>query len=260
MKLRFIIIAAAAVLCGWCVAQDSPSAAPQAQQQPAGTTASAAQAQQPRRIAPGSVIPAQLSKTVDAKKAKVGDEVEAKVTQDMKAVDGQILVAKDTKMVGHVTEAQARTKDQKESEVGITFDKAVTKDGSSSALPMSIQAVIAPQNPNDNSGSGGGGAAPSGAAPSPSTAGAGSSGRSGMGGQSQQAPQAPTNPSGEQPTANAGTGSARPPITANTQGIVGIPNYELSSAANQTQGSIVKSEKGNVKLESGTLLLLRVSQ
>ena len=80
-----------------------------------------------KRIAPGSVIPVELTKTVDAKKAKTGDEVIAKVTQDMKTGTGEVIVAKDTKMIGHVTEAQAHTKEQKQSELGIAFDKAVTK-------------------------------------------------------------------------------------------------------------------------------------
>ena len=35
-----------------------------------------------QQIAPGSVIPVQLSKTIDSKKVKPGDEVAAKVTQD----------------------------------------------------------------------------------------------------------------------------------------------------------------------------------
>ena len=36
-------------------------------------------------------------------------------------------------------------------------------------------------------------------------------------------------------------------------------NLKLSDAANATEGSLVSSEKNNVKLESGTLLLLRVN-
>ena len=36
------------------------------------------------RIAPGSVIPVHLTKTIDAKKVKTGDQVEARVTQDLK--------------------------------------------------------------------------------------------------------------------------------------------------------------------------------
>src|ERR1700757_3794302 len=97
------------------------------------------------RIAPGSVIPVELTKGIDAKKAKTGDPVEAKVTMDLKTNSGEVLVPKDTKVVGHVTEAQARSKEQKQSELAIAFDHAVVK-GDQMQLPMSIQAVIAPQN------------------------------------------------------------------------------------------------------------------
>jgi len=105
-------------------AQPAPQAVPQAPQ--AGTSAQA----HPARIAPGSVIPVLLTKTIDAKKVKKGDEVVAKVTQDMKTTSGEVLVPKDTKVLGRVTKAQARNKEQKESEVAIAFDSAVTKDGS----------------------------------------------------------------------------------------------------------------------------------
>ena len=55
------------------------------------------------RIAPGSIIPVQLTKTIDAKKVKTGDE--AKVTQDLITGNGEVVLPKDTKvvlfMVGH---------------------------------------------------------------------------------------------------------------------------------------------------------------
>ena len=70
----------------------------------------------------------------------------------------------------------------------------------------------------------------------------------------------PSEMPGGQPSSSAATGNTRPAITANTQGIVGIPSYELSTAGDETHGSVVKSEKNNVKLESGTLLLLKVNQ
>ena len=105
------------------------------------------------RIAPGSVIPVQLTKTIDAKKAKPGDEVVAKVTMDLKTNGGEVMIPKDTKVMGRVTEAQARSKEQKESQVGIAFDRAVLKDGEM-PLPMSIQAVIAPPSNNANNGGG----------------------------------------------------------------------------------------------------------
>lgn len=264
----------AALLCASAFAQSTPSqtpgappqqpeAQPQAQQPaqatpaPASAPTSANQEQTAAapKIAPGSVIPVSLTKTIDAKKAKTGDEVVAKVTMDMKSNSGEVIVPKDTKVMGHVTEAQARSKEQKESQVGIAFDRAMLK-GSEVSLPMSIQAVIAPASNNTNS-SGGApdqGAPPTGgnSAPSPMA-----SGRSGST-TSQTTPSSPA-PSAA-PTENTQQGSARPPITGNTQGVVGISNLKLEPAPNAAQGSVLSSEKNNVKVESGTMLLLKVNQ
>lgn len=237
----------------------APTQAPQTSQpatspQPGGTQAQPAGA---KKIAPGSVIPVQLTKTVDAKKAKTGDEVVAKVTQDMKTSTGEMLVPKDTKVFGKVTEAQPRSKDQKESQLAIAFDHAVTKDGTNLQLPMSIQAIVGPQNNQAAEGGGDQGAAPSGGAPS-----AGAGGRSPMAGGSTPPPSASPSavagapPSDNPPVANGG----RPPINAQTTGVIGLSNINLSPNSNATQGSVVTSEKNNVKLESGTLLLLRVNQ
>lgn len=230
------------------------------QNTPAPPTSQAQTASAPR-IAPGSVIPVQLTKTVDAKKVKTGDEVEAKVTQDMKTQTGEVLVAKDTKVIGHVTEAQARSKDEKQSELAIAFDQAVMK-GEDVHLPMSIQAVIAPQN-NAGSASGGedvgAGATAGGGIPSSS---GGGSQRGSMGGSgSQQAPPTASKP-GSMPTAGTTQSSkgGYPPINAQTQGVIGVPNVTLSPAQNAAQGPVMSSEKSNVKLESGTMLLLKVNQ
>src|SRR5258708_4464713 len=184
----------------------------------------------PRR--PGSVIPVQLTKSIDAKKVKAGDEVEAKVTQDMKAGNGEVIVPKDTKVVGRVTEAQARNKEQKESQVGIVFDRAVMKAGGDVNLPMSIQAIIAPSylSTNNNEGTG---QSPSTASPTGTSQGSGGARGGAMGGS-----QPPT------PTPSTGTGStqdktgngARQPITGNTQGVLGIPNLTLSTTAGTAQG------------------------
>lgn len=211
------------------------------------------------KIAPGSVIPVQLTKTVDAKKAKTGDEVVAKVTQDMKTQTGEVLVPKDTKVTGHVTEAQARTKEEKQSELGIAFDHANLK-GQDVQLPMSIQAVIGPQN-NASSAPGGNDAGASasagGGSPSPNA----NSGRGGMGGSQQpQAPSAAPPPQGTPSNSGKGGEGAYPPINAQTQGVIGLPNVTFSPAQSGTQGAVMSSEKSNVKLESGTMLLLKVNQ
>lgn len=209
------------------------------------------------KIAPGSVIPAQLTKGVDAKKAKTGDEIVAKVTQDLKSSSGQVLVPKDTKIVGHVTEAQPRSKEQKESQVGIAFDRAVMKNGNEMQLPMSIQAIIGPQNPNaagnDQTSSGGGASSP-GANTGAAAAGSGRAAATG----SAAAQPAPS--SSADTASHSQTGAGGPPqITGQTQGVVGISNLKLAPASNPAQGSVVSSDKNNVKLESGTLLLLKVN-
>jgi hypothetical protein len=185
--------------------------------------------------------------------------VVAKVTQDMKTTSGEVLVPKDTKVLGRVTEAQARNKEQQQSEVAIAFDHAVTKDGSEMQMQMqmSIQAIIGSQNngPQNNNA---GGTSDTGAS-SPSSPNPSSGARPGMG-RTAAAP-APEGSAGEMPSNTQNGTRTHPPITANTQGVVGISNLSLTAAAlNPTQGSVVTSDKNNVKLESGTMLLLRVHQ
>jgi hypothetical protein len=267
----------AAAICGTAVAQSTapssadpgtsqtqPSANTQSAQQPqtaapsqpvpAQSAATAGPAGQSPKIAPGSVIPVELTKTVDAKKAKTGDTVVARVTQDMKTSSGEVLVAKDTKIMGHVTAAQARTKEQKESELGIAFDRAMTATGEMNQ-PMSIQAIIAPLDNTSSVDSGNSQGAPvTGGSTASSPMG---SRNTAMGG----APPPPLPSPSAAPGTDATAGSsARPPINGNTQGVIGMPELKLeANAQNAALGSVMSSGKGNVKLESGTLMLLRVN-
>ena len=251
------------LVCGAALAQPTPRPtpdpqAPRSEERP-GQNAPPSGNQTPAanslKIAAGSVIPVELAKTVDAKKAKTGDEVVATVTQDVKTNSGEVLMPKDTKVIGHVTEAQARNKEQKQSELGIAFDHAVVK-GDQMQLPMSIQAVIAPQTNNPEAGS-----PDQGPSPGPGIAASGSvGGRPGsMGGGSAQ-PQSGRQNYPEGGASETGTQTAaRPPITANTQGVIGMSNVKLETASeNSPQGSVLTSEKNNVKIEKGTMMLLRV--
>lgn len=88
----------------------------------------------------GSTVQAELTKPVDARKNKVGDEVIAKTTHDVKS-EGHVVVPKGSKVVGHVTEAKAHSKEQANSELGIAFDHAVLKNGTEMPLALSIQAI-----------------------------------------------------------------------------------------------------------------------
>ncbi len=207
------------------------------------------------KIAPGSIIPVQLSKTVDAKKAKTGDEVVAMVTQDMKTSTGDVLVPKDTRILGHVTEAQARNKEQKASELGIAFDHAVVK-GDQVPLPMSIQAVIAPQPANPPAADAGG----TSQAPSASSTTSPMAGRPPLSGSSQASQPQSNYPTGGGSSDSQPQTSAHPPITGNTQGVIGMPDVKLETTAqNAAQGSVMTSEKNNIKIEKGTMMLLRVN-
>src|SRR3981189_564698 len=95
-------------------------------------------------ISGGTKIDATLANSLDVKKNKPGDRVEARTAQDVKQ-DGKVVLKKGTRLVGHVTEAQARTKDHAESQLGVVFDHALTNTGQEIPLNATIQALAAAQ-------------------------------------------------------------------------------------------------------------------
>jgi hypothetical protein len=86
---------------------------------------------------------AELSKSLDAKKLKAGDEVTAKTMDDISSGD-QVLIRKGSKLVGHVTEAQPHSKENPESRLGIVFDKAILRDGKEIAFHGEILGYYPP--------------------------------------------------------------------------------------------------------------------
>src|SRR5580692_7829305 len=76
----------------------------------------------------GTKIDASLATSLDAKRSKVGDEVEVRTEEDVKQ-DGKVVLKKGARLVGHVTQAQARANGQSQSQLGIAFDHAVLKNG-----------------------------------------------------------------------------------------------------------------------------------
>jgi hypothetical protein len=202
------------------------------------------------------VFGAVLSKTVDAKKAKEGDTVEAKLVSELIS-NGQVVVPKDSKLLGHVTQAKARTKEQPESSLGLSFDKIVTKDGKEIPLRAEIQAVGAPPQTAASMPSDTGPVSPAGpSAPAGTTGGmsgqtAGAAGRMGTSAPSDTAPPTVGGPTGAPSSSRA----ASPGLTASSTGVVGIEGVNLQSSAN---GSVLTSNSKNVKLEGGTQFLLRV--
>src|SRR5216684_2827609 len=92
----------------------------------------------------GTAMNATLSQPVDAKKNKPGDQVTAKTSEATKS-EGKVVIPKGAKLVGHVTECKQRGKEQKESGLGIVFDKVVLKNGEEIPLNVTIRALAAAQ-------------------------------------------------------------------------------------------------------------------
>jgi hypothetical protein len=70
----------------------------------------------------GTNLTGQLQNTIDVRQAKVGDQVVLKTTQAIKA-GGRTVVAKGSRLVGHVTDVAQKNKSNGESRIGILFER-----------------------------------------------------------------------------------------------------------------------------------------
>jgi hypothetical protein len=186
------------------------------------------------RFAPGTTIRVELAKPVDAKKAKVSDEVIAKTMDDFVGDKNAVLVPKGSRVLGHVAEATPR-EGESASTLGIAFDKIVLKNGTDVPFKASIQAIGGPDlsaaPTNEPMPQSGGGAPTMSPGHDPDSSG-GSMGRGGM--------------------------FASGPLPRNAQGVVGISGMSLS--AGTAEDSLLSCQKRNVKLDGGTQMILRVLQ
>jgi hypothetical protein len=203
------------------------------------------------RFSPGTPVRVELAKSVDAKKAKVGDEVIAKTMDDFLSDKNEVLAPRGAQIVGHVAEVSPH-QGNSPSTLGIVFDKMVLKSGTEMPLKASIQAIGPPESTvNFNDAMGG----QAGSAGMPSMS---SPGRGAYGGTTPNPGGTPSgaNPTGApnpDPTSRPGIG----PLTPNAQGVVGMSGLTLSTGA--AQDSLLTSPKHNVKLDSGTQMILRVT-
>ena len=95
-------------------------------------TAAARASAQARQAAISSAyvvnVSAELTKRIDTKNAKVGDEVNAKTTSTANLADGTNL-PKGTTLVGKVTDVRAKSSADKTSHLAFALDRAVLRDG-----------------------------------------------------------------------------------------------------------------------------------
>ena len=212
----------------------------------------------------GTAINAELTGSLDSKKVKTGDAVNARTIEAVKS-EGNTLLPKGTKLAGHVTQASARGAGQADSSLGLVFDKAILKNGQQIQLNVAIEALGAPptaadvnQNPD---------VAPvSGTAPG--------TGRGTMSGAESRAAGTLNRTAGPAGGAVDSTVNSTAGVTGNTagdlngagqlntnsRGLFGLNNLSLSATGGDgTQGSVITSTGKNVHLDSGTRLIL-VSQ
>jgi len=232
-----VTILAGTILAAGAVAQTSPPAASNAP----------AQAEPAIGLPSGTALNAKLSSSVDSKKAKVGDRVEAHTTEEFKYA-GKTIIPLGAKLEGHVTEATARSKGDNGSTLAIQFDKAIAKKGEEIPLNVAILAIAAPQ--NDYSGMPGPGSDPMNTTPNPA------SGASPMG--TSHTPMA-TPGSANYPNLGADSmpGAMNVPLSPKRRGVYGLKDLKLiASSAGTSETTVITSDGKNVRLDSGTRLLL----
>ncbi|MGB8732768.1 MAG: hypothetical protein WCC99_16085 [Candidatus Sulfotelmatobacter sp.] len=241
MKKMLYFVVAGAWLTGISFSQSA--APPQSPETPPASVAPKQPAIE-MHFTPGTLIRAELEKPIDAKKAKVGDQVLAKTTDDLNSSPPG-LATKGCKIIGHVVEVVPHQGDSP-STLKVAFDKMILKNGSEMALPANIKAVgfadqFDPATNSEQIGQMGGGPGIRVGNPPGGVIGAGSGQPSQYGGQRMPVPGGGSNPDAKLPF--------------NAKGTVGMSGVELSEAA---QDSVLTSKKHNVKLESGMQMILRV--
>ena len=242
--------------------------------------ASAASAQNISAQNKGSYLLVELSKSLKAKKLKPGDKIKAVVTQDVVS-HGKVIIPVETELVGHVTEVSVHDESNPESRLGIVFDRIVLKhyhdincqavvqalappvvkrsrvDQPSQMLPPSMMGGSVRQSAAGPSGRSSGSMA--------SRQGGSSTAMSSSNSIGYQAPltvkQSPTT------SVTSGTSAAqldvapggKPMSIGMPQGVTGLKGLSLSSGPTaSTPGPLIISSTDNVKLESGTQILLHV--
>lgn len=246
LKRRRFVLALAATAMGIFAFTDAargqaPPTSARQTDAPQSTTPKASSAASSSALSAGRVIYAELTQTIEARKAKIGEPIAAKVTLAVLS-RGKVLIADGAKISGHVTEAKRRSKKNPESVLGIVFDRAELKEGGELRLALTVQAV------------GAGGF---------STVGAPGATRIDTNGQYSGVTALPGVPG--HPTGSAMTPAAaeipeavrQPALDLGSKGVIGLSDLNLQEGIDQ-RGSLVTSITKDVKLSHGDELVLRV--
>jgi hypothetical protein len=209
---------------------------------------------------------AQLENSLDARHAKVGDRVALKTTQAVKQ-NGEVIVPKGARLLGHVTEVQQRTGANGESRIGVVFDRlqkgsldmpitatimsitqarSQARAGDSSLDSDMMSSSSARSSSRTSSSSGGGGGL---------LGGAGST----VGGVVNTTTSTAGNVAGATTNAVDSTVSSPAGTAANLTGSLRGLQITQSTSASADGGSTLSLGSGNLRLESGATFNLLVS-
>jgi hypothetical protein len=255
--------------------QADVTAKPAAAAAPTATSKAAAETVKPK----ASYILVELSKPLKAKNLKVGDKVKAEVSQDVLS-HGKVIIPVETKLLGHVTEVSARDSTHPESRLGIVFDRILLKHFHDINFEAVVQAVSEPvirrsrvDQPSQMLPPSMLGGAPRSAPTGPTGRGNTTSNRSsgsvsGGGGASASLATFQTPITVKQsPSTHVDTSAAlleiaptgKPMSIGMPQGVFGLKGLSLSTGPSaSTPGPVILSNTDNVKLDSGTQILLQV--
>jgi len=172
------------------------------------------------------VIPVTLAKAIDSKKLKEGDEISAKTVVALRSSSG-VTVPLGSNVIGHVTQAKARSKGDSESSLGIAFDKIELPGGKDMPIKGALQAV----GPNPSAGSG------------PDTGAAG--------GNSLNVGNGSTAAAGPSLGLQAGQQGGGKILNPKSTGVVGIKNLQLDN-------SVLTSTGKEVKLDQGSQMMIKI--
>ena len=241
MRAVTLSLAVGAFLTGISAGQ-APSQSSSQPQTPA--TQSASMPAMTMNFTAGTLIRARLDKTIDAKKAQVGDQVLAQTTDDLNSVPPS-LATKGCKIIGHVAEVVPH-EGNSPSKIRIVFDKMILKNGVEMALPATIKAAgfgdqFNPATDSDTSTQMGGSRQSQGVGGPPVSTNSGGGNPNLYGG-------------GRMPTANEPSLHSDAKLPFNAQGVIGMSGVSLS--AGSAHDSILTARK-NVKLESGIQMILK---
>ena len=213
-----VLLGSLAISTGWAQSATPQATAPD-------SAAAPASAANPENQIKGA-MPVKLEKSLDSKKLKVGDTVVFETISAIHSRSG-LMIPTGSKVIGHVTQAQARSKGDPDSTLGISFDKLVYSKGEDVPMKGTLQAV----------GPSLGGNGPTTGPAEPGTL-------SGKGGGGTTAP--PT--SGMQ---IGGPANGTPMLLPTSQGVLGVKNLQMDA------NGVLTSPGKEVRLDAGMQILIR---